>query len=118
MGIVHRDLKPENIMYTAEDGILKITDFGLARYFDEDVMMTSCGTPCFMAPELIRQSGYGVEVDNWSIGIIAYILLCGYPPFNEDELPSLFEEILLSDIIYPSPEWDNISSAAKNFVDM
>jgi calcium/calmodulin-dependent protein kinase I len=91
MGVVHRDLKPENILLTGEQRIVKITDFGFARYFDEDLMRTSCGTPCFMAPEILRRSGYSDKVDNWSIGVIAYVLLCGFPPFDEKDLKSLFE---------------------------
>jgi serine/threonine protein kinase len=69
-----------------------------------------------MAPEIIKRAGYGEKIDNWSIGVIAYILLSGYVPFNEDDPYTLFEEILVREIEFPSPEWDNISSDAKDFI--
>ena len=66
MGIVHRDLKPENLLYSSMDldGIVKITDFGLARFYDDELMTTACGTPSYVAPEILIGRGYGLEVDN------------------------------------------------------
>lgn len=95
MGIVHRDLKPENLLYTSRDvgSIIKISDFGLARFQDDDVMTTACGTPGYVAPEVLHGRGYGLEVDFWSIGVILYIMLCGFPPFSEDTNEALFEVI-------------------------
>lgn len=86
MGIVHRDLKPENILLSTEgdDAIVKISDFGLAKVVSNEVMVTACGTLSYMAPEVLVGTGYNNEVDFWSIGIILYVLLCGYPPFYED----------------------------------
>ena len=94
MGIVHRDLKPENLLYTDEEGgIIKIADFGFARFYEDDIMTTACGTPGYVAPEILSGRGYGLEVDYWSIGVILYIMLCGFPPFTEDSNERLFKMI-------------------------
>ena len=93
MGIAHRDLKPENLLYSSPDkgAIIKISDFGLARYIDKDLMMTQCGTPGYVAPEIIKGEGYKEEIDWWSVGVILYILLCGFPPFYDENNDKLFE---------------------------
>ena len=92
--VVHRDLKPENIL--CEGQTLKIADFGLARVVSKgDMLKTVCGTPGYVAPEILMNQGYDSgAVDMWSMGVILYILLCGFPPFYEEELPALFEQIL------------------------
>lgn len=76
LGIIHRDLKPENLLYVSEEesSAIKITDFGLARFLDNDLATTACGTPNYVAPEIVAGSGYGKEVDYWSIGVIIYIM--------------------------------------------
>lgn len=76
MGIVHRDLKPENLLYGSRDSgaTLKISDFGLARFVQGELATTACGTPGYVAPEIISGKGYGQEVDYWSVGVILYIL--------------------------------------------
>ena len=76
LGIIHRDLKPENLLYaTSQEGsIIKITDFGLARFVDNELATTACGTPNYVAPEIIAGKGYGKEVDIWSVGVIIYIM--------------------------------------------
>jgi len=92
MNIVHRDLKPENLLYATKDpgSIIKISDFGLARYTNNEVMMTQCGTPAYVAPEIIAGQGYDKMVDFWSIGVILFIMLCGFPPFYDDNNEILF----------------------------
>jgi len=119
--IVHRDLKPENILYstTAEDSPIKVADFGLARVIsNKEMMKTACGTPGYVAPEVLKNKGYDSgAVDMWSAGVILYILLCGFPPFYEEELPALFEQILHARYDFPSPWWDNISEDAKKLVE-
>lgn len=86
IGIVHRDLKPENLIYLNNDdnSPIKITDFGLAKFRSnnkQSTMTTACGTPGYVAPEVLCNQPYGAAVDMWSIGVILYILLCGFPPF-------------------------------------
>lgn len=117
MGISHRDLKPENLLYDKgeDDSIIKISDFGLARVVSNDVMTTACGTPGYVAPEVLIGKGYEYYCDYWSIGVILYVLLCGYPPFYEDTNEELFEKIKNADFDFPSPEWDDISDEGNHF---
>jgi len=118
--IVHRDLKPENILLKSPNSIheIKVADFGLARVVSsKEMMKTACGTRGYVAPEVLQNKGYDSgAVDLWSAGVILYILLCGFPPFYEEELPALFEQILKARYDFPSPWWDNISSDAKALV--
>jgi serine/threonine protein kinase len=118
-GIVHRDLKPENLLYasTADDAPIKLADFGLSKLCgDTIVLQTACGTPNYVAPEILANKGYGIPVDMWSVGVILYILLCGFPPFYEEELPALFQQIMSGKKEFPSPWWDGISRDAKDLV--
>lgn len=122
MGIAHRDLKPENLLCT--DGIpgqemtIKIADFGLSKVFnDGSVLETSCGTPDYAAPEVLRMEGtYDKQVDCWSIGVITYVLLCGFPPFYGKTQNTLFDKILRADYDFPDPEWSDVSEDAKDFI--
>lgn len=121
MNVVHRDMKPENLLVNLTDGNsmqLKLADFGLAMEVIEPVY-TVCGTPTYVAPEILAETGYGLPVDMWALGVITYILLCGFPPFrspdrNQDEL---FELIQSGKYEYISPYWNNISSDAKDLID-
>ncbi|XP_019717443.1 serine/threonine-protein kinase DCLK2 isoform X2 [Hippocampus comes] len=120
MNIVHRDIKPENLLVLENpDGTksLKLGDFGLATVA-EGPLYTVCGTPTYVAPEIITESGYGVKVDIWAAGVIAYVLLCGFPPFRSEsnQQEELFEQILLGRVDYPSPYWDDISDSAKELI--
>jgi len=118
--IVHRDLKPENLLYASpdDDAAIKIADFGLARLVSsKDLMKTACGTPGYVAPEILKNQGYDSgAVDMWSTGVILYILLCGFPPFYEEELPALFDQIMNARFDFPSPWWDDISKGAKDVI--
>jgi len=89
--VVHRDLKPENILLSKDeetgeimDDNIKIADFGFAKQNNStsNGLSTACGTPGYVAPEILQGKSYGKEVDMWSFGVIIYILLCGYPPFH------------------------------------
>jgi serine/threonine protein kinase len=119
--IVHRDLKPENLLLKTSDDKLsvKIADFGLSKIVGAEVIMkTACGTPSYVAPEVLeaRPTGYGPAVDMWSIGVITYILLCGFPPFYGDTLPIIFEKILAAQYDFPAEYWDEVSPEAKAFI--
>ena len=84
--VIHRDLKPENLLLTSTKRI-KIADFGLAVEFntDEDLIFGTAGSPDYIAPEILNKHYYNKKVDIWSCGVILYILLCGYPPFETRE---------------------------------
>jgi calcium/calmodulin-dependent protein kinase I len=117
--IAHRDLKPENLLVKSleEDTEVKIADFGLSKVIDQDKMMqTACGTPGYVAPEVLNAEGYDKEVDMWSIGVITYILLCGFPPFYSESVPEVFEQIMKADYDYPEEYWNEISDDAKDFI--
>jgi len=116
--IVHRDLKPENLLLEdkARDTKIKLTDFGLSKIFDSEYMSTACGTPGYVAPEILTATGYGPAVDMWSAGVIMYILLCGYPPFYNENDAKLFESIMAANYHFHSPYWDNISKEAKSVI--
>lgn len=128
LGIVHRDLKPENLLYMSNDegsreyNQIKVADFGLAKCKSPDSLMrTMCGTPGYVAPEVLDPRlagvyGYGPQVDIWSIGVVVYIMLCGFPPFYSENTVTLFRQIRRGDYAFPSPYWDNISAAAKDLV--
>lgn len=119
-GIVHRDLKPENILFTSkeEGSPVKIIDFGLARHFDkrQDVSMsTVVGTPYYIAPETLRKD-YDESCDLWSVGIIAYILLCGYPPFNGADNAAVYAAVRRGTYYFPSSDWRHVSVEARDFI--
>uniref|UniRef100_A0A7S0J9G7 Protein kinase domain-containing protein n=1 Tax=Calcidiscus leptoporus TaxID=127549 RepID=A0A7S0J9G7_9EUKA len=120
LGIAHRDLKPENMLMTdsSADAEVKITDFGLSKFFDEQskVMQTPCGTPGYIAPEVLRMKGYGKECDVWSLGVIIYILLCGFPPFYAENDAQLYEKIKRGEYEFLRPYWDPISDLAKDLI--
>ncbi|EPY73703.1 Calcium/calmodulin-dependent protein kinase type 1B-like protein [Camelus ferus] len=114
LGIVHRDLKPENLLYATpfEDSKIMVSDFGLSKIQAGNMLGTACGTPGYVAPELLEQKPYGKAVDVWALGVISYILLCGYPPFYDESDPELFSQILRASYEFDSPFWDDISESA------
>ena len=121
-GVVHRDLKPENLLYADEGDVIKLADFGLASLLNANALMTTaCGTPGYVSPEILTASkkhhtGYGAECDLWSLGVILYILLCGYPPFYDENNAVIFKLIKAGDYHFNSPYWDDISREAKDLV--
>ncbi|KAJ3023013.1 hypothetical protein HKX48_004636 [Thoreauomyces humboldtii] len=119
--IVHRDLKPENLLLrTLEaDADLMIADFGVANFVEEDQLLsTLCGSPMYASPEVIKRSGHGKPADLWSIGVITYCLLAGYPPFDyAEDMADLMDAITRAKYRFDSPYWDAISpEGAKDFV--
>jgi len=123
-GICHRDLKPENLLCAGEEDEnykpfrVVIADFGLSKAFDSgEKLETSCGTPDYVAPEVITAEGsYDKSVDMWSCGVITYVLLCGFSPFLSNTQTGLFEKIIKVEYDFPDPEWSNISDEAKDFI--
>ena len=113
--IIHRDLKLENILVEA-DGTLKITDFGLAKIQSKGCGSTNlfCGTPEYISPEMIQDTGYDHCTDWWSLGIVIYFMLVGQSPFSHHNNEILFENILTQQVKWPRDI--NISKEAKSFV--
>jgi len=109
-GVCHRDLKPENLLLD-ENATLKISDFGLSALYgceggfaSSTLLHTTCGTPNYVAPEVLADKGYdGFSADVWSCGVILYVLLAGFLPFEEPTMPALFTRIVRADFSYP--EW-------------
>eukprot|EP01080_Neovahlkampfia_damariscottae_P007555 gene7555-11878_t len=106
-GIAHRDLKPENLLVDSEDNI-KISDFGLSaltapRDSDPQLLTTTCGTPNYVAPEILSEKGYnGFKADIWSAGVILFVMLAGYLPFEDDSIKILFAKIEKGQFKMPS----------------
>ncbi|KAG7279599.1 hypothetical protein CRUP_011692 [Coryphaenoides rupestris] len=121
--IVHRDLKPENLLYYNMDldAKIMISDFGLSKMSEHGVMSTACGTPGYVGQlpawtDMTSPVQSCKAVDCWSIGVITYILLCGYPPFFEDNEKRLFSKIMRAEYNFHKPFWDDISESAKDFI--
>jgi len=121
LNIAHRDIKPTNLLLASPNSnVIKLADFGLSKILGPDSMMqTACGTPIFVAPEVLNGEGYDKSVDCWGIGIIMYILLCGYPPFFDDgeNMAALFEQIMSGSFEFADPYWTDISSEAKDLIE-
>lgn len=124
-GICHRDLKPENLLLESDslDAAVKLGDFGLSAFIVPGKKLTKAvGTPGYIAPEILQTldgdlDGYGKEVDMWSVGVIMYILLCGFPPFYAEDDNEAFDLIIAGNYSYPAKYWDKISAAAKDLID-
>ncbi|XP_054781140.1 CBL-interacting serine/threonine-protein kinase 9 [Prosopis cineraria] len=103
-GVFHRDLKPENLLLDSND-ILKVSDFGLSTYSQQDdaLLRTACGTPNYVAPEVLNAKGYdGSAADIWSCGVILFVLMAGYLPFDEPNQMALYKKISKAEFSYPS----------------
>ncbi|XP_058204860.1 CDPK-related kinase 1-like isoform X2 [Rhododendron vialii] len=117
-GVVHRDLKPENFLFTSKDehSPLKAIDFGLSDYVKPDERLNDIvGSAYYVAPEVLHRS-YGPEADMWSIGVIAYILLCGSRPFWARSESGIFRAVLKAEPSFDEAPWPSLSSEAVDFV--
>ena len=119
-GVAHRDIKPENLLFetTEEDSPVKVIDFGLAREHvggQDEPMRDSVGSPYYIAPEVLRGE-YDRSCDLWSVGVVAYVLLCGYPPFNGADRAGIYRSVLDGRYRFPSRDWDGTSREAIDFV--
>lgn len=120
MNIIHRDLKPENIMLDNIDPhreiTLKLIDFGTANIFTPGKYLEQkVGTSYYIAPEVVLKK-YNQQADIWSCGVILFILLSGYPPFDGDTDEEIMDSVIKDEISYDDQEWENVSDGAKNFL--
>ena len=118
-GIVHRDLKPGNLLLKSPDSDSDITvvDFGFAQKIENDEALDSfCGTPSYLAPEIVTGARYGRPVDMWAVGVIAFLLLGGYAPFFADTKPKLYAKIKRRDVKFHAKYWEHVSQDAKDFI--
>lgn len=118
--IIHRDLKPENLLLVNEvdDTKLKLADFGFATLVDSNGRTTRCGTPAFVAPEVVQGIPYNTKADMWSVGCILYFLLAGYPPFQDKTHHGLFRKIRGGDYVFHDQYWKSISLEAKQLISL
>jgi calcium-dependent protein kinase len=116
--IMHRDLKPENILLESGDINnlnIKLSDFGFATYYAPGESL-QCGSPLYMAPEIVKSEKYTEKVDIWSTGVIAYILLSGRPPFGGKQKQEIYRNIKNAELVFPDQYWKNISAEAIDFI--
>ena len=116
--IVHRDLKPENILLDdkGSDLTIKIIDWGCAKSFKKNEKMTNAdGTPYYIAPEVL-EGNYDEKCDVWSCGVILYIMLCGYPPFNGETDDDILVAVKKGKFDFPKEEWSSVSKEAIELI--
>ena len=133
IGICHRDLKPENLLMLSEDKdspdykVVKIADFGLSSLSAVEyqaTMATACGTPEYLAPELVSmvaneeetESAYSSKVDIWAIGVILYVMISGFHPFYTGNQAQLYEAIMKGNYSFPNPAFAKVSKETKDFI--
>ena len=117
--LVHRDLKPENVLYESEEpgAPLKLADFGVSRIrtHPQEALSTVVGSASYRAPEVARGQSYTEKCDIYSAGVILYVLLCGFPPFDEEDTHSL-AAAERGELAFPAPEWEGVSPAVRALV--
>lgn len=117
--VAHRDLKPQNLLLKSiqNDCDVKVSDFSFAkRVHTPKSLLTRCGTPTYVAPEILKNHPHDEMADMWSVGVIIFVILVGYPPFIEEDQRVLFRKIRLGDYCFLEEDWSGISKEAKNLI--
>lgn len=117
--VAHRDLKPQNLLLknNQNDVDVKVSDFSFAkRVHTPKSLLTRCGTPTYVAPEILKNHPHDEMADMWSVGVIIFVTLVGYPPFIEEDQRVLFRKIRLGEYSFLNEDWGSISKEAKNFI--
>jgi serine/threonine protein kinase len=118
-GVVHRDLKPENILCLDEndDTSVMISDFGLSKFASPaELMKIACGTLCYVAPEVLKLTGYSFSVDIWSIGVITFLLLRGRLPFDGKTKDEIIDRTLTAPVDFSHAAWQSVSAEARDLI--
>ena len=118
-GVVHRDIKPQNIFLESKDdnSAIKVGDFGFAKRVHTPKSLTQrCGTPSYVAPEILKNQPYDQSCDMWSVGVVLYVTLCGYTPFMEEQQEDMFRRVKLGDWNFDPEDWSQISDEAKDLI--
>lgn len=116
--LCHRDLKPENLLLKDQlnDHSILLADFGFTKFVPYEGLKTRCGTPAFVAPEVLTKENYDTQADMWSVGCLIYMLICGYPPFKDKTHRGLFRKIRASNFTFHEDSWSNASLESKQLI--
>jgi serine/threonine protein kinase len=112
-------IKPQNIFLESKDShsAIKVGDFGFSKKVHTPKSLTSrCGTPSYVAPEILKNQPYDQSCDMWSVGVVLYVMLCGYTPFTEESQEKMFERIKLGDWKFDSNDWAHVTDEAKDLI--